>query len=258
MSNVKTSAKILAYDVELSPSLGYVWGKYEQNVLAYTQEWYLLCFSYKWLGEKNIKVVAQPDFPEYEKDKTNDYRVTEKLHSLFDEADVVVAHNGDNFDQKKAHARMLYHGFTPPSPYRSIDTKKVAKKYFQFNSNKLDDLGEHLGLGRKVDTGGFELWLGCMQGDEKSWRMMKSYNRQDTRLLESVYYKLRPWIDNHPSLALMDGRPSACPKCGSGPLQSRGTIKYAKVTYARRYQCQECGGWSQERLNTKSNVGVTN
>lgn len=240
-------AKVLIYDTETSPNLAYVWGKYQQDVISYKAEWHLLCFAYKWLGERNTAVLGLDDYPDYQIDQTNDKRLTEALHELFDEADVVIAHNGDSFDQKKVHARFIYHNMTPPSPYKQIDTKKVAKRYFNFNSNKLDDLGQHLGLGRKVSTGGFDLWKGCMSGDPKSWAKMKRYNKQDVVLLEKVYKRMLPWIQNHPSLALIDGRPESCPKCGSTRIHSGGSRSYTKVASVQRFRCHDCGGWLQAR-----------
>ena len=74
---------------------------------------------------------------------------------MFDEADVVIAHNGDKFDMRKANARFGH--YEPPMPVQQVDTLKVARKYFKFESNKLGDLGEHLGLGNKEVTGGFAL-----------------------------------------------------------------------------------------------------
>lgn len=242
-------ANILFYDIETTPNLAYVWGKYQQDVIAFEHEWELLCFSYKWMGSRNTIVVGQDQFTEQE--------LVEFMHRLFEEADIVIAHNGDNFDQRMMNAKFLQFGLNPPSHYKSVDTKKVAKKYFRFNSNKLDDLGNLLGLGRKVQTGGFELWMGCMRGDVKSWATMKTYNKQDVELLEKIYLKLRPWIDNHPSLAMLDNRPDACPKCGHEVLQSRG-VRHTKVSTYTRYQCQGCGGWCQSRKAEKSEIKFTN
>ena len=134
-------ARILLYDIETSPNLAWVWGKYEQNVIEYDREWHMLCFAYKWLGDRTTHVLSLPDFKTYKRDPEDDKELVAALYALFDEADVVIAHNGDSFDQKKAHARFVYHNMTPPAPYKQIDTKKVAKRYFNFDSNKLDDLG---------------------------------------------------------------------------------------------------------------------
>ena len=238
--------KVLIYDIETSPNLAYVWGKWQQDVIQYQEEWYMLCFAYKWLGNKKTHVVALPDFKLYKRDPTNDYDVVKKLHELYSEADVVVAHNGDSFDQKKSQARMLYHGMHPPESYQQIDTKKVAKRYFNFNSNKLDDLGNTLGVGHKLQTGGFSTWLGCMNGDKKAWDKMKKYNKQDVILLENVYLKLRPWITNHPAYNVLNSRPEACPKCGGTKIHSRG-ISATRTNSYRRFQCQDCGGWLKSR-----------
>lgn len=247
---MKQSLKILIYDIETAPNLGYIWGKYEQDVIRYESEWYIMCFAYKWLGERSTHVIALPDFPKfYSKYPENDLGVVKELHRLFSEADVVIAHNGNSFDQKKSQARMAYHGFKPPEPYRQIDTKLVSRKYFSFNSNKLDDLGELLGCGRKIQTGGFDLWYGCMRGDKKSWNKMKRYNKQDVVLLEKIYLKLLPWINNHPAMNVL-GELDSCPKCGHGPMQRRGK-QINKSNFYWRYQCQRCGGWSRQRLVEK-------
>lgn len=243
-------AKILIYDIETSPNLAYVWGKWQQDVIAFQSEWELLSWSAKWLGEKKTIDVGRNQFSEEV--------LVRRLHQLFDEADIVIAHNGDQFDQKMMNAKYIQFGLQPPSPYRSIDTKKVAKRYFRFNSNKLDDLGALLGLGRKVQTGGFSLWLGCMNNDTKAWKTMLRYNRQDVLLLEKVYLKLRPWIENHPALNVIDDIQNGCPKCGSTKMHRRGTRKVNKTTTVQRYQCQKCGGWSQGRSTERAHVQYVN
>lgn len=240
------TARILIYDIETSPNLGYIWGKYEQNVLAFEQEWYILCFAYKWLGEKKTHVVALPDFKLYKKEPTNDYEVVKRLHELFDEADVIIAHNGDKFDQKKSQARMIVHGMQPPSPYRQIDTMKVARKYFNFNSNKLNDLGELLKLGQKVETGGFKLWLDCMNGVKSAWDKMKKYNKQDVVLLEKVYVAMRGWIKPHPAMNLMEGKLTACPTCMSENVHKNG-FYFNKVSKVQVWHCNDCGANPRSR-----------
>lgn len=252
-------SRVLVYDIETSPNLAYVWGKWQQDVIKYEDEWHILCFAYKWLDEKKTHVVALDDFKEYKKDPTSDVMVVAALWKLFDEADVVIAHNGNSFDQKKSQARMLYHSFPPPSPYRQIDTKLVAKRYFNMNSNKLDDIGAYLKVGQKLQTGGFDTWLGCMNGDKKAWAKMKKYNKQDVVLLEKIYLAMRPWMQNHPAMNMLSGRPEACPLCEAvGQMQRRGTVKTNKTTTNQRFQCQACKGWSQSRVSESSKPLYTN
>ena len=249
MQKTSRKARVLLYDIETAPNLVHTWGLYEENALEVVRPWYILCFAYKWLDESSITVVALPDFEkDYKKDPEDDYQVVKRLHELFNEADIIIAHNGNSFDQKKVNARFLVHGFDPPTHYAQIDTLKEARKYFRFGSNRLNDLGITLDLGEKVQTGGYHLWRGCMDGDIASWRKMKKYNKQDVALLEKVYKTLRPWIANHPNVSVLNGLIDGCPKCGSNKLQKRG-LKYNKTTTYQAYQCQSCRGYCRSRIS---------
>jgi predicted RNA-binding Zn-ribbon protein involved in translation (DUF1610 family) len=80
-----------------------------------------------------------------------------------------------------------------------------------------------------------------MAGDEGAWRRMERYNKQDAKLLEKLYYRVLPWIPNHPNRGAYAGRP-LCPNCGSERLQRRGDTVKATGRYPR-YQCTSCGKW---------------
>lgn len=222
--------KILLFDIETRPLLSYTWGLWDQNVIRVKEEFEILSVAWKWLGETKINFLSKEG-------KKSDKVVVKKIHALLNESDVVIGHNCKQFDVKKAQARFIVHGLLPTSPFLIIDTKCEAKKYFKFDSNSLDNLGQYLGVGRKEKTGGFDLWLQCMADDPKAWKQMEKYNKQDVALLEKVYLKLRPWIktqnvDNFTS----------CPKCGSTELQSRGRSR-SLAGYYRKFQCKQCGGW---------------
>jgi len=247
-------AKVLYFDIETAPNRAYVWGQWEQNVIAHDREWYMLCFSYKWEDSKQVRAVSLPDFFEtYSKDPEDDSALVQALWQILDTADVVIAHNGDKFDLRKANARFVQLGLPPVSPAASIDTLKLARKHFMFNSNALGNLGEHLGLGKKAPTGGFELWEGCMLGEPAAWKKMVKYAKQDVVLLEQVYKTLRPWAKTHPNLAQIDGRPEACPRCSAeGSLTRRGFQHTIARSYDR-FQCRVCRGYSRAATSDSVN-----
>lgn len=238
---VNTQPKILFLDIETSPNIGFTWGKYEQNVIKFITESYLLSFAYKWQGEQT-KALCLQDFNRYKRDKKDDGPLAAALRDLLSEADIVIAHNGDRFDLKKSHTFFIRNRLSPPSPYQTVDTLKEARKYFYFNSNKLDDLGEYLGVGRKIKTGGFELWERCLAGESKAWKEMVDYNKQDVDLLEQVYLRLRPYMRTHPSLFLLD----ACTACG-GKVRKQGT-KMTTTGPRQKLQCGACGKWSTGKI----------
>lgn len=233
---------MLFLDIENSPNTGYTWDKYEQTVIDFVEQWYLLCCGYKWRGERSAHVLSLPDFVRL--GSHDDRKLCLAIHKLLNEADIVVAHNGKDFDQRKINARFAHHSIKPPSPYKLVDTLKIARSVFKFNSNKLDDLGAYLGVGRKVKHEGFELWLRCMGGDEKAWRKMIHYCRNDVTLLERIYDELLPWDAYHPNITLGQQKGLLCPACGSNRVQQRGWT-LLKSWRTQRFQCQSCGRWSK-------------
>jgi hypothetical protein len=235
--------KILLYDVESSPNLAWIWGKYEQDALGeFIKERQIISFAWQWLHEDKVNVLALPDFPGYKKDPEDNKALIAELHKVLSKADVVVGHNIDSFDDPMSNTDFIVHGLNPIPPHRTVDTLKFCRTKFRFNSNKLDDLGQRLGLGRKVKHWGFDLWARCMRGDMKAWALMKRYNVGDVKLLKKVYLKVRPWMKNHPNVCAPDKFPG-CPICRSGRLVSQGS-RIRAWGRAHSFQCKDCGKWS--------------
>lgn len=243
--------KILIFDIETAPMEVYTWGIFDQNI-AINQikgDWFILCYSAKWLfGEK----ILHDRLTGKESLKKNDRRIVMSLWKLLDEADMVVAHNGDAFDIKKSNARFLRHGLPLPSPYRPIDTLKIARQNFKITSNKLDYLCRFLGLKTKVDTGGFDLWRKCINGCESALKTMDTYCQNDVRILEELYLKLRPYHKSHPDVGLyMETTNKTCPNCGSEKLKWKGFY----TTMSNKYKTArcECGAIirSKEKYDTR-------
>lgn len=239
--------RVLLFDIETSPLVGYTWGTYQTNVIEVTQDWRVLSFAAKWAGDKDTLVLGQCDDPNWS-ERTGPYLhdddrwLCERLWELLDEADVVIAHNGNSFDVKKMNARFLVHRLGPPSPYKTVDTLRVARSQFKLTSNRLDDLGELLGVGRKAPSG-FAIWEGAMRGDPDAWKQMLRYNKQDVNLLERVYVELLPWVPNHPHLGLIAGKPGACRRCGSADVVSTDKHSYTDRRVRDVWKCRSCGGW---------------
>ena len=245
--------KLLAVDIETAPTISYMWGLWQElNSYDFVKvDWYILCWAAKWVGNDKMMSSALVDFPkEYKKNPENDKLILEKLWPLLDEADIVMGHNINDFDAKKINTRFVLNGMKPPSPYRTIDTLQVCRKNFAFSSNKLNDVSQMLGLGKKVDTGGFKLWKECLRGDKKSWDLMVKYCKNDILLLEKIYFALRPYITVHPHMNIEAGE-VVCPKCSGNKVQFRG-YSLTSVGKFRRFQCQGCGGWGALRVNELS------
>jgi DNA polymerase elongation subunit (family B) len=230
--------KILLFDIETTPISAYTWGLWQQNIgINQIQEsTEVMCFGAKWYGDK--KTI----FKSIENNGKEE--MLREIHRLMDEADVLLGWNSASFDVKHLNREFLEYGMFPPSPSKDIDLMRVVKSQFRFPSNKLDYVAQKLGIGAKVKHSGFDLWLGCMAGDKKSWAEMKKYQIQDVELLVELYEKLLPWIKNHPNRAIYDGIEEGCMNCASTHLERRGTAVTVAGRY-QRYQCKDCGKWQR-------------
>ncbi len=246
-------AKILILDIETAPHVAYVWVAFKQFVghNQWLRKGHVMSFAAKWYGEDEI-IYA-------ENRSTEDGKIVKALFDLLDEADIVVAHNGDKFDLPVILARGLVNNFTPPSPYFTIDTCRIARRRFRFTSNNLKVLADELGLEQKGEHEkfpGFELWIQCLAGNEEAWAEMKHYNIQDVIVLEQIYERMLPYIDNHPNVVRETEEGVVhCPKCGSTNIQWRGYY-YTKMGLCyRKFVCMDCGGWGRVRYAEKDRQG---
>lgn len=239
--------RILVLDIETAPMMGDVWSLWQQNIglNQLYKDWYILSWSAKWLDGKQVFYADQSKAEHLE----DDSEILRKLWVLLDQADVVIAHNGDRFDIPKINARLIKAGLLPPSPYRKIDTLKIAKAKFKFTSNRLAYLARYLGVDAKDEHRefpGHALWVETRKGNPKAWKAMRNYNIQDILVLEKVYHKLRPWDSKHPNLGVEGG---VCPVCGEAhSLEKRG-FHFSNAGRYQRYVCTSCGAWSRGKTN---------
>jgi len=242
--------KALVFDIETAPILGYVWGLWENNV-ALNQvhsDWYVLSWAAKWLDEKKVMYKDQRNAKNVE----DDSKLLGGIWKLLDEADVVITQNGKSFDVKKLNARFVWHGFQPPSSYKHIDTKLLAKKHFAFTSNKLEYMSDKLCTKFKklkhTKFQGFELWKECLAGNLAAWKEMERYNKYDVLALEELYKKLIPW-DNAINFNLYSRDNVTRCTCGSANFKRNGYF-YGSVGRYQRYKCLDCGSEIRDRANT--------
>lgn len=229
--------KILTIDIETSPNISYTWGLWQQNVSLsqLIQSSRVLCFAAKWHDEKKTTF--------YSEHELGHQAMIEAAWNLLNDADIVVSYNGPAFDIKHLQREFVQAGMTPPSPFKNVDLLRTARSQFKFPSNKLDYVGQVLGLGEKVKHAGFELWIKVMAGDDKAWQEMKKYNVQDVKLTEVLFDYLGPWIKGMPHIGLWTGQ-RCCSKCGGQDLRHDGFVHSGASVYAR-LQCQSCGAWNR-------------
>lgn len=239
-------AKILLFDIETAPMVAYIWNPKTRFVQSshIAEDWFVLCWSAKWLF--NDEIMSSSVTPKESKNR-DDKRVVEELWKLLDEADIVIAHNGDNFDVRKMNARFALYGLNLPSPYQTIDTYKAARKRLNLSYYSLFYVAQYFNLKNQKQDTTFELWKGCLEGDVKSLEKMQKYCDQDIRTLEDVYLHLRPFIQPHPNLGLfIESDTRTCPSCGSNHLKPEGYYA-TTVNLYEAFRCDDCGSLTRSR-----------
>ena len=239
------SPRILVFDIETAPVKAFVWKIWEENVglNQIISDWHILSWAAKWLDDKKIFYMDQ----RVERDVENDRKILAGLWALLDEADIVVTQNGKAFDSKKVNARFAIHGMGPPSPYKHIDTKILAKRHFDFTSNSLEYLSGKLCKKNQKNKSrkfhGFELWSACLKGDVRAWREMEKYNKADVLATEELYKKLAPWGTGIDRNVYLEKTIFSCRECGGESLQRRG-FSYTGTGKFQKFHCLDCGAWS--------------
>jgi hypothetical protein len=249
--NTISNSKILLLDIETAPLEAYIWRLWKQVVRpeAITSDWFMLTWAAKWLGEEYIYSRRLSSREAIDED---DGRIVSDLWEFMDEADIVIAHNASFFDIPRINSRFLINKLSPPSSYKQIDTLVVAKRGFSFSGNSLDDLARIFKLEGKSKTA-FSLWIGCKKGEDSSLKEMEDYNREDVRLLEEVYLKMRPYIKGHPNLDLyIDSENPVCPSCGEDSLiELDNKFFYTQAVKYKLYRCASCKSLARSKTGIK-------
>lgn len=233
--------RILLFDVETLPLEVYAWSLWQDStpLNMVKKDWSVLGWCAKWYGEDEV---FYEDVGK-QKNLRDDKKILKKLHQLLDEADIVVGHNSDAFDIKKINARFILNGMQPPSSYKRLDTKKLAKKHFGFTSNKLAYLTENICTRYKKLSHskfpGFEMWNQCLKKNKEAFKELKEYNIYDVLSLEELFSVMLPWE----SAAIFDvygpSDENIC-TCGHKQFKKAGFYYTTSAKY-QKYKCKKCG-----------------
>lgn len=236
-------------DIETSPNLGFFWRPGKQIIThnQIVEERQIICISWKWLGKDKVRHV------DWGRDAC-DAKVLEKFMPEVEKADMIIAHNGDRFDWSWIRGRLLYHGMQPMAKVKQLDTLKEARKKFNLNSCALDYLSKYTGREGKIHVG-YDLWKALMLTNKaKDRRTMVEYCDQDILVLEDVYLKMRPHLDNNLNFAIFNEDKRICPACG-GKVHKHDQRYYTNVGTRQRYRCTECGHVAVSGKNLISKPG---
>ncbi len=221
-----------SYNVVSSWRVGYKIDISHDNII---KERAIICICYKWEGEDEVHYLRWK--------KGDDKQLLNDFVDILYQADESIGHNSDRFDLKWLRTRCAFHGIPMVPDYKTIDTLKLAKLGFNFNSNRLDYLGKFFGFGGKTETGGFRLWQEIVENNnEEAMKMMIQYCKDDVILLEKVYNKIEGYSKSKTHIGVLEGKDKcSCPKCGNEKPQKAGTRIMSTGNIQQRLKCNKCG-----------------
>ncbi len=214
------------------------------------KDWFVLSWAAMWLDSDEMLYRDQRNV----RPMHNDTPTLRQIWKLLDQADIVITQNGKKFDAKKLNARFAINGMKPPSSYRHIDTRELAKKHFAFTSNSLEYLAKALGLKHQKlkhpAFQGMELWNECLARNPKAWAEMEKYNKHDVLALRELYEKLAAWNTSVSFNVYHDSEDFAC-QCGH-PAFARYGFAFSNGGKYQRFKCKKCGAEYRGKLNLLS------
>jgi hypothetical protein len=192
-----------------------------------------ICVAWQFYGQKRVEFASEWD--------DGREAMLERTWAAYDQADVLYGHNVQGFDTKNLNAEWLTMGLKPPSPFKTLDTLKEARKTFGFESNTLASLTDRLGIATKTDKYNVQMARDAVAGSKADQRKLKAYNIGDIHASREFVDRLRGWIPSHPHnvVGTIDDRPT-CPQCWGDNLTVNGTTLAVQIVY-RLYRCGDCG-----------------
>jgi DNA polymerase III epsilon subunit-like protein len=229
--------KRLFFDIETSPNIGLFWeAGYKKNIdySNIIKEREIICICYKWEGVKDCHALT---WDSHQSDK----KLLQSFIKVANQADELIGHNGDRFDLAWIRTRCLFHGIDMFPRYTTIDTLKIARSKFRFNSNRLNYIAKFLGIGQKIHTD-FDLWKNIMLNKDKAaMDKMVKYCKNDVVLLEKVFKHLNTHIEAKTHYGVVNGNDrGTCPECGSKELRISQTRYSAAGVKKYALQCKKC------------------
>jgi DNA polymerase elongation subunit (family B) len=235
--NLRTQRRRLFFDIETSPNIGLFWeAGYKKNIdySNIIKERGIICICYKWEDDDNVHYLNWDS-------KQSDKAMLKKFIEVANTSDEMIAHNGDKFDLSWIRTRCLFHRIPMFPSYKTIDTLKVSRSKFKFNSNRLDYIAQFLGMGKKIKTE-FSMWKDIfINKDKKAMEKMIKYCKMDVVLLEKVYKELSVHIESKTHYGVLFGQDrGSCPECGSDDLQIAKRRTSATGLKKIQYICNTC------------------
>lgn len=230
MSKKKSEPRILLWDIETD-------GINADRVI---------CIGYKFLGDRKPKLLRASDYQR--EGLWDDSGMIDAFSKVFATCDYHATWYGSRFDLPVINARIIQSGQKPLPPKPHLDLWKTARYKFKTGGgNRLAKWQDFLEISEEKTVVKPSIWIKARYGHEPSLKYIYDHCILDVDVLEGVFLKLRPWVEEEPARGLIvDVERGTCISCGSDMLTYQGW-RVSKTRRYRQMQCQNCGKWQKEK-----------
>lgn len=140
-----------------------------------------------------VTILRADSYPTWDTVRSNDAPICRALYDLMLNYDVIVAHNGVNFDVRFMMTRFLKWGIVWPQP-KIVDPVKLARRYMRLGSNSLKSVCHHFGIVGKTECQADE-WMEAKfdrgKTNKKAMNYVVDHCIADVEILEKVAMRLK-------------------------------------------------------------------
>lgn len=164
----------------------------------------ILCAVVKAYAPDERRVFRADEYEPWRQGKrSNDAPLLRDILSYIEDIDVLVAHNGVNFDLPFIRTRAIVHGLPAVNFQKIIDPVKLARQHFRFPGNSLQSISNVIGTHAQKTPLKPETWQrAALDGDGSAMEEIVEHCIEDVEVLEEVCWKIRGYvrqIDNYGS-----------------------------------------------------------
>ena len=203
-----------------------------------------ICAAWKWYDAPEVEFAAEWEVGGYD-------GFMRAVWEVFDQADLIIGHNADRFDARHLMGGWAEMGLPAPSPCKVVDTLKIARGTFAYESNTLDALNKRLGIDAKTDKYDSRVAKAAVAGDKEAQDRIRFYNMGDIAASEALFDRLRPYARNIPHLGMWTDDELACPSCGHS-MTATGKTVHANVQRYEHLTCPNCGAHARGTARLKN------
>lgn len=203
----------------------------------------ILCIGHKFTHDKHPALLTYDQF-RGRKPWWSDKAMLQKFSSIFNSCDYHVTWYGSRFDLPVVNGRLVQHDLPPLQPKPHIDLWKVAREKLghRRQGHRLQAWQDRLGLRDDKTPVKPSVWIKARHGDKAALKYIYDHCNQDVKVLEGVFQRFLPWVENIPAAGLFSGEKNVCPNCGSKHIVREG-YKVALTRIFQQWSCRNCGRW---------------